>query len=385
MKKLLPSLNEFLNRENLSVQRKNGLILFDYNKTVSFTFDWDMVTLHGRGIVFEEATGKLVALPYSKFFNVEELFYENQLTDRAKLLPVEFQPNFTGRFRVLEKADGSCAVVYFYNGEWYVNTRGSFNSDQAIWAKAWMDSHIRTDLMNVNHTYLFEIIYPDNRIVVDYGDKESLVLTGIIDTESGEEFDVDYLQAESEKIGCEMVKVFVFEKFEDLFKARDLLSVNEEGFVITFDNGYKCKLKGKAYCDVHRKMNNLTPLAFWNAFDVESFRMPESFLTELPEEFRDSVDELTEVTERMHNESYDRLKALASTIPQFENDAVGRKARYEYITSHVDHDDVGLVLSLLNGNSKNTKKTIHRMVRPYKNSYEGITLNNRLQRIFNES
>jgi RNA ligase len=378
-------LENFLHRANLTCQRQDGLILFDYNKTVSFTFDWDLITINGRGIVFEESTGKIIARPYKKFWNVEELFYENQLTDRAKLLPTEFQPNFKGRFRVLEKADGSCAVVYFYNGEWHVNTRGSFKSDQAIWAKAWMDSHIRTDLMNVKHTYLFEIIYPDNRIVIDYGDKESLVLTGIIDTESGEEFDVDYLQAESEKIGCEMVKVFVFEKFEDLFKARDLLTVNEEGFVITFDNGYKCKLKGAAYCAVHKKMNNLTPLAFWNAFDVDAFKMPESFLSELPEEFRESVDELTEVTERMHNESYDRLKTLASTIPQFDSDAAGRKRRFDYITLHIEPQDVGFVLSILNGNVRKTKESIHRMVRPFKNSYDGVTLNNRLQRIFSES
>jgi hypothetical protein len=182
-----------------------------------------------------------------------------------------------------------------------------------------------------------------------------------------------------------MVKVLVFDKFEDLFTVRDTLTVNEEGFVITFDNGYKCKLKGAAYCAVHKKMNNLTPLAFWNAFDVESFKMPESFLGELPEEFRDSVDELTEITERMHNESYARLIDLASTIPVFENDASGRKARYEYITSHVDHGDVALVLSILNGSGKKTKEVIHRMVRPFKNSYDGITLNSRLQRIFSES
>jgi RNA ligase len=378
-------IENFLNRANVTCQRHDGLILFDYNKTVSFAFDWDEITLNARGIVFDENTGNIIARTYKKFFNVEELFCDNKLTDRANILPVEFHPNFKGKFRVLEKADGSLGICFYHNNQWYVNTRGSFKSDQAIWAKAWLDSHIKTDLMNTNHTYLFEIIYPDNRIVVDYGDKESLVLTGIIDTKSGEEFDVDYLQAESEKIGCEMVKVFVFEKFEDLFKARDLLTVNEEGFVITFDNGYKCKLKGAAYCAVHKKMNNLTPLAFWNAFDVDAFKMPESFLSELPEEFRESVDELTEVTERMHNESYDRLKALASTIPQFENDAVGRKARYEYITSHIESDDVGFVLSILNGSVRKTKESIHRMVRPFKNSYDGVTLNNRLQRIFSES
>jgi RNA ligase len=379
------TLDAFLARSNLTHQRKDGLILFDYNKTCTFAFDWDTITINGRGIVFEESTGKLVARPYSKFWNMEELFFENALTDRARLLPIEYQPNFTGKFRVLEKADGSCAIVYFYNGEWRVNTRGSFNSDQAVWGKKYLDSNIKTELMNREHTYIFEAIYPDNRIVINYGDKEALVLTGIIDTQTGDEFGVEYLEAECAKIGCEMVKVLVFDKFEDLFTVRDTLTVNEEGFVITFDNGYKCKLKGAAYCAVHKKMNNLTPLAFWNAFDVESFKMPESFLAELPEEFRDSVDELTEITERMHNESYARLIDLASTIPVFENDASGRKARYEYITSHVDHGDVALVLSILNGSGKKTKEVIHRMVRPFKNSYDGITLNSRLQRIFSES
>lgn len=379
------TLDAFLARSNLTHQRKDGLILFDYNKTCTFAFDWDTITINGRGIVFEESTGKLVARPYSKFWNMEELFFENALTDRARLLPIEYQPNFTGKFRVLEKADGSCAIVYFYNGEWRVNTRGSFNSDQAVWGKKYLDSNIKTELMNREHTYIFEAIYPDNRIVINYGDKEALVLTGIIDTQTGDEFGVEYLEAECAKIGCEMVKVLVFDKFEDLFTVRDTLTVNEEGFVITFDNGYKCKLKGAAYCAVHKKMNNLTPLAFWNAFDVESFKMPESFLGELPEEFRDSVDELTEITERMHNESYARLIDLASTIPVFENDASGRKARYEYITSHVDHGDVALVLSILNGSGKKTKEVIHRMVRPFKNSYDGITLNSRLQRIFSES
>jgi len=385
MKNILPHINDFLNRANLTAQRKDGLILFDYNKTVSFAFDWDIVTLNARGIVFEESTGRVVARGYPKFFNYEELIGDNTRMNEAPNFPDSFKPNFTGKFRVLEKADGSCAIVYFYNGEWRVNTRGSFNSDQAVWGKKYLDSNIKTELMNRAHTYIFEAIYPDNRIVINYGDKEALVLTGIIDTQTGDEFGVEYLEAECAKIGCEMVKVLVFDKFEDLFNVRDTLTVNEEGFVITFDNGYKCKLKGAAYCAVHKKMNNLTPLAFWNAFDVESFKMPESFLAELPEEFRDSVDELTEITERMHNESYARLIDLASTIPPFENDKKGNKSRYEYITSHVDHGDVALVLSILNGSGKKTKEVIHRMVRPFKNSYDGITLNSRLQRIFSES
>lgn len=60
-------LQKFLERRNLVCQRKNGLILFDYNKTVSFEFDWDEITINARGIVFDEATGKIVARPLRKF------------------------------------------------------------------------------------------------------------------------------------------------------------------------------------------------------------------------------------------------------------------------------------------------------------------------------
>ncbi len=34
-------------------------------------------------------------------------------------------------------------------------------------------------------TYLFEIIYPENRIVIDYGDSDDLILLSIINNETG--------------------------------------------------------------------------------------------------------------------------------------------------------------------------------------------------------
>jgi len=91
-------------------------------------------------------------------------------------------------------------------------------------------------------------------------------------------------------------------KFEDLFTARDQLTVNEEGFVITFKNGYKFKLKGEAYCNVHKSMCALTPLHFWREFDTTTFKIPTDFLSELPEEFRETVDKLRDITERVHND-----------------------------------------------------------------------------------
>ena len=181
------NINDYLTRSNVTAQRHNGLILFDYNKNVTFAFDWDDITLNARGIVFEEATGKVVAYGYKKFFNYSEI----SSPERLAILPSAFHPNFEGEFMCLEKADGSMGLIYHYNNEWHVNTRGSFHSDQSIWGKNWLDKNIDTSKLNQSLTYIAEIIYPENKIVVDYGNKEGLVLTGIIDTESGLEWFAD--------------------------------------------------------------------------------------------------------------------------------------------------------------------------------------------------
>jgi len=373
-------LDDFLNRDNLVAQRKDGLVLFDYNKTIQFNFDWDNVSINARGIVFEEDTGKLVARPYRKFWNYEELHGE-----AGEKLPERYRPNFEGDFMVLEKADGSCGITYFYNGEWRVNTRGSFVSDQAIWAKNYLDANIKTDLMNPGYTYLFEIIYPENRIVVDYGNLETLCLTGIIERDTGRELWYDELQVEANKIDCMIVSMYPFSSLEEMFTARQGLSVNEEGYVITYRNGYKFKLKGEAYCAVHRAISNLSPLNFWRAIDLESFFIPNDFLEKLPEEFRDTVDKLKEVTEELHMSELRKILAYADNIPDFSDGRDGKKQRFFYIKENVPTELIGSVISAVEGKLGKVKQSIHARVRPTNNSYNGVQLDERVRRLLEES
>ena len=96
------------------------LVLFDYTEKCQFSKAWDEITLNARGTVYELATGEVVARAFPKFFNFSELSEEKQ----SQLL--------SQKFTVAEKMDGSLGIVYFYDGEWRVNTRGSFVSDQAV-------------------------------------------------------------------------------------------------------------------------------------------------------------------------------------------------------------------------------------------------------------
>lgn len=375
------NIEDFKARDGLVCQRKDGLILFDYSKTIQFNFDWDEISIAARGIVFEESTGRVVARGYDKFFNYEELRDE-----AGKRLPVKYQPNFAGEFMALDKLDGSCGICYFYNGEWRINTRGSFSSDQAIWGKQWFDANIKSDTMNRDWTYIFEIIYRENRIVVEY-DYEGLVLTGIRNTQTGEELWYDVIQAEASRIGCRVTTQFIFTSLKEMLSAKQHLTINEEGYVVTYRNGYKFKLKGDAYCKLHRAMCAITPLHFWRAIDwAGDMKMPREFSELLPEEFKETTDTLSKITEGMHQDKYQSVAVLAGTIPNFADDRDGKKMRYEWITANIaDSFMRSLVLEYIRGKYHVVKDVIHRSVRPTANSYDGIDLDPRLKRILEES
>lgn len=375
---------DFVNREGLNSSTKGDLILFDYSKETQFKKDWDEVTLNARGIVFNSVTGELIARPYRKFFNYEELD-----TETSKMVPESFRPNFDGECMILEKADGSCGIVYYYNNKWEMNTRGSFASEQAIWGKSFLYENIKTDLMNTAYTYLFEIIYPENRIVIDYGDLKTLRLTGIIVTETGEELWIDELQAEADKIGCEVVESYSFNSLDEMFNARKNLSVNEEGYVITYKNGYKFKVKGEAYCQVHRALCSMSPLSFWRAFDIETMRVSDAFLSALPEEFKSTIDSLTQITEIIHSEFYNSVCDLVDRVPSFDNTREGRKARFNWVSDNIDSSYVHHVLGVINARLSNTsdwkvREKIHRIVRPTNNSFDGLDVDERLLRVLDE-
>ena len=377
MEKLI--FEDFVNRENLNTKEKGDLILFDYNKTIQFKQDWDEISLQARGIVFDKKTGELIARPFKKFHNWEELQGNGGIN-----LPLRFRPNFDGPFTVLEKMDGSMGVCYWYKGEWHINTRGSFESDQAIWAKDWFDKNINSQSMNPENTYLFEIIYTDNKIVVDYGKKESLVLIGIINKETGYEHTYSEMDMVYHSIGSDICHMYHFDKLEDIFDARNALTMNEEGYVITFKNGYKFKLKGEAYCKVHRALCALTPLHFWRAIDLNDFKIPMDFIEALPEEFKETVDSLKEITEKSHQEAYDRILELSHKVPSFDKSDNPKKDRYMWLEENLDSRDVGGVLGILDGKEERLKKKIHSDLRPTNNNYDNIKMDKRLLRIIQE-
>jgi len=238
------------------------LAIFNYSRTCQYDRLWDEFTLNCRGLILD-MQGNVVANPFPKFFNMEELSDEQ--------IPKE-------SFEVFEKMDGSLGICFFYNDEWHMATRGSFTSEQAIKGRELLNKY-KYKYLPTDCTYLFEIIYPENRIVVDYGTDEKLVMLAAIQTNSGEEYNI--YDWKYDELGFELVKRY--DVVNDYTKLKGMISNDAEGYVIRFKSGMRMKIKGDEYVRLHRILTNFSTTDIWellmNKGDMDEFleRVPDEF------------------------------------------------------------------------------------------------------------
>ena len=292
-------IQKFYDHPQVLSKEFGDLVLFCYTRECQYDNLWDEITMAARGIIFNKVTGEIVSRPFKKFFNISELEGKIDLRELAK------KP-----FLTLKKVDGSFGIYFRYKNQDYIATKGSFESDQAQWATKWFREHIDSSKMLPEYSYLFEMIYPENKIVVDYGDKEDLILLGAINKATGEEMPYKDLIMEAKRIGSTVVEAVEFDNLDDLYKYCKNLPCSEEGFVVTFYNGLKIKIKGDEYCKIHRMLANMTPLAFWRAWDLELADIPKEFMVLLPEEFRELMDTLYQQIYNLHHDIFNKIKEM---------------------------------------------------------------------------
>lgn len=256
------------------------LSIYNYSPEVQYSNKWDAVTLNCRGLILDDQFN-IVARPWQKFFNLGQVNLPMQFTD-----PVE----------VMDKADGSLGILYPYqvavNGETYhaIATRGSFASTQAIaastiwsrnYAEYYNDTAEAESLKGL--TVLFEIILPENRIVLDYGDKRDLILLGAVDNERGYYYGPNQTAAMISWPG-EVVKVFEYNTISDALG--DMERKNAEGYVIRSHN-FMVKLKQPDYLELHRLVTNASPKTVWE--QLKAGKSKSEIVSVFPDEFHDYV------------------------------------------------------------------------------------------------
>ena len=165
-----------------------------------------------------------------------------------------------------------------------IATRGSFHSEQAEWATKWLHENVSPDKIerlarwSKTYTDLFEIIYPENRIVVDYGSRAELVYLASVHVYCGgaERFS-DIMPVPSTPVLA-----------GSLEGALDLEPrENAEGVVVMTADGRAVKLKQEDYLLKHRARFNLTPRRLWEAIAADVTL--QDFLDGMPDEFHKDI------------------------------------------------------------------------------------------------
>jgi tRNA splicing ligase len=244
------------------------LYIYNYSQKAQYDRVWNEITLACRGLILD-GNYQVVARPFQKFFNLGE--HENQ--------EIPNEP-----FEVFEKMDGSLGILYWLDDKPYIATRGSFTSEQSEVATEMLHTQYADmiPLLDKSKTYLFEIIYPENRIVLDYGNERKLVLLAIVDTQTGEETHVETLPAtSSDKSYFPIVKRY--DGLNDLSKLKELEEDNKEGFVVRFKSGYRLKVKFDEYQRIHRIITQVSTLNIWEYLKAGQDLLP--ILDRVPDEF----------------------------------------------------------------------------------------------------
>lgn len=236
--------------------------LYIYNYTPKAQYDeyWTAETLMCRGLIARGET--VLARPFQKFFNLHEIGAENLPADE----PVE----------VFDKLDGSLGILYqFAPKDWRIATRGSFESEQAQVGTELLKKDPIEKWIEPGITYLFEIIYPENRIVVDYGDMKGLVYLGAMNTNTG---------------GWEGLRgshpawnyaTLYGHSIEAMPESRP----NAEGYVLVFGNGFRVKIKHDEYVRLHKILTGVSSTTIWEYLrDGLNF---DELIEGVPDEFYD--------------------------------------------------------------------------------------------------
>lgn len=286
------------------------LTIWNYSEKVQYEDLFDEITLQCRGLVTDE-DGEVVARPFKKFFNLSE----------GKHKPT---PDFT----VAAKMDGSLGILFYHKGDWVMATRGSFTSEQAVKGFELLQKYRYKDLPK-DCTFLFEIIYPENRIVCQY-EFEDVILLGMINTKNGDEYSI--YDNNLDKLGFNLVKRY--DGVKDYTLLKDMIKDNEEGFVVRFFNGDRVKIKGDEYVRLHKIMTNLSTTGVWEV--LSSGGEMDDLIKDVPDEFYNKIkDYVKELRYQYHSvkehagklfdglyESYDRelpeKKKYAEWVKQFQ-------------------------------------------------------------------
>ena len=313
-----------------------------YTKQAMFERVWNDVTMNCRGLIYHQETGEVIARPFKKFFNYGEI-------DAPEFGPDDF-------VTVYDKVDGSLGIAYDTPEGPAIATKGSFTSDQAIRGTELLRSLYPAYQTDDYCTDLFEIIYPENRIVLDYGTLEGLMYLGSVVVDTGEYYWNGMLIGD---YGIPRNHFMICGQWKNVVKEIDLKRPNAEGVVVfNDDTGERLKMKQHDYLALHRVMTGLNERQLWEW--LAEGKKPSDIIRDLPEELHDWA---RPIVGKIIQERYQITKDVGAAFRYHSSTASDRKDFALRIKDYPSLDK-GVMFCWLDGHNDRASELIWKAVKP---------------------
>lgn len=267
------------------------LALLCYGRKTVYDNFWDSVTTKCRGLIYNTETLEIVARPFEKFFN-----YSGMIGD-SHSIPA-------GEPEIYEKLDGFLAILYRYNGEDFIASKGSFTSPHAKWATAWLRKN-RSNHWPSGFTPVFEGINRNLRIVVDYGEAEELQLLALVNNETGEELAYHNIRTYAEANGMNYAPRHKFSMAEAVKSANEPTK-NFEGYVLVWRRPgqlpFRLKVKFLEYLRLHRFVTQVSPKRIVEALENGWDSVLDEYVENSTPWFSDYVNKWRKYFQERYNE-----------------------------------------------------------------------------------
>ena len=313
---------------NKQYHPNNDLIIWNYSPKVQYEKLWDEITLRCRGLI-TDVNGKVIVQPFTKFFNYEEV--ANQIPTKNDYVYVQ------------EKMDGSLGILFNYKNEWIMSTRGSFTSEQSKKGLEIIQKKYNLSSFEPSVAYLVEIIYPENRIVVNYGQEKIVFLSAVPNRhykwESSENDELHWTTScsffhsngidKKDIVDTNQLFSFSDELYQELKQKNE---ENKEGFILRFfPSNFRVKIKFEEYVRLHKIVTNISNRDIWEYLKEEkSFK---DILEKVPDEFYNWVKETKESIESQFNKIENEYKWIFKVIKQADGTS-DRKVFADYALNY---------------------------------------------------
>ena len=348
-----------LEDKGIRVKEDEFFYIFNYFQIgADFT---DPVVQEARGIILDKESLSVACWPFRKFMNQHE--------NGADIID-------WSSARVQEKVDGSIMKCFFnvHTGNWQWATNGTIDasltptpyySNKTFYDLVTVCNNFKDidfDSFDINKTYIFELVSPGNRVIVDYADAH-LYHIGTRSNLTGVESNDD--------IGIEKPKIYPITSLEECLSAAAVLNtkdnIEHEGFVVVDKNWHRVKIKSPEYVFLSYfaggtyGKSKVLDILFGDDVNIEEVKARMPVWKECFEHYEKEID-------RVENECQTEIDKIRIRFDELKGD---RKA----IAKEIIGSKYESVLFKSLGNNKSAKTLLSELSRSkyesYINDFEG--------------